>query len=71
MSSFRATTGRAASRARRLYTRDTHGQLACRRRRLYTREHASAPSLTPCTGCRLSARNDDRAADGGAFMYLY
>jgi len=55
MSSFWATTGRPASRfARRQCTRDTCAQLACRHRRLYTRKHASAPSLTPCTGCRLS-----------------
>jgi len=40
--------------ARRMYTRDTPAQLACQRRRLYTHEHACAPSLTPCTGRRLS-----------------
>jgi len=40
--------------ARLKYTRDTCAQLVCRRRCLYTREHASAPSLTPCTGRWLS-----------------
>jgi len=63
MSSFPAATGRLASRfAQRQYTRDTRVQFVCRRQRLYTREHA------PAVDC---LRNDDLAADGGAFMYLY
>jgi len=28
------------------------------------------PPLTPCTGRVDCPRNDDRKADGGAFMYL-
>jgi len=71
MSLFRATTGWRARRfARRQYTRDTRVQLACRRQRLHAHEHASAPlSLyAPAVDC---PRNDDRAADGGAFMYLH